>query len=73
MCHVLALQITNELMSRALTTICVSVAQQLPFDSALLISASNSIIAAMSHVVYSFNEVIKIQSLRAVEVDIVFL
>lgn len=47
-------RITNEPMSGALTMNCVSVAQQLPLDSALLISASNFIIAAMiHHVIYS--------------------
>lgn len=47
------MQITNDLMSGVLTMKCVSVAQQLLFDSVLLISASSSIIAVMIHVVYS--------------------
>lgn len=47
------MQIANDLMSRVLTMKCVSVEQQLPFDSVLLISASNSIIAVMIHVLYS--------------------
>ncbi len=68
MCHVLALQITNESMSRVLTMNCVSVAQQSLFDSALLILASNSIRAVMIHVVYSLDTVIKIQSLRLLDV-----
>lgn len=47
-------RITNEPMSGALTMNCVSVAQQLPLDSALLISASNFIIVIMiHHVIYS--------------------
>lgn len=52
MCHVFALQISNDLMSTVLTMNCVSVAQQLPLDSVLLISATNSIIAVVIHVVY---------------------
>lgn len=47
------MQIANDLMSSVLTMKCVSVAQQLLFDSLLLISASKSIIAVMIHVVYT--------------------
>lgn len=53
MCHVLATEITNDLMSRVVTMKCASVAQQLLFDSLLLISAFNLIIAVMIHVVYT--------------------